>query len=102
MSWEGYDQLICEKGHYWTADLSGLENCICSCPICGSDPVWFNAVDFTNGSYFEGKRIDGYIEMKIKKEIKCSCGECVKEVLYEIPKRGKLKSKGLIEQVKFT
>jgi transcription elongation factor Elf1 len=64
------------------------------CPICNEEAVWHNMVNITNGSWDEeGKRIDGYIELKEKKKISgiCSCcgAEHVCEINYEIPKNKK-------------
>lgn len=44
MSYEGYYQCICEKGHRFDVDVYNKE----SCP-CGSKTVVFNSVDETNG-----------------------------------------------------
>jgi hypothetical protein len=86
MSYEGYSQFLCAKGHYWTVDCNMAEDGQ-ECPICFEPAVWENMVNETNGSYEDdGTRIDGYVELEIDKEIKCSCGECVKEIIYKIPK----------------
>jgi uncharacterized protein YlaI len=94
MSFEGYHQLICKKGHYFAKDVynSPIENF--ECPTCKDKLAWWNIVDVTNGS-FEGKeRIDGYIELKIKTKAKlCACDKCnnvhiVEDATYQIPKKG--------------
>ncbi len=61
------------------------------CPICKEEEVWENMVNVTNGSHDDdGKRIDGYIELKIKLEISGTCSTCgekhICETMYEIPK----------------
>ncbi len=48
MSYEGYEQCICENGHYFTqpgqyAFSEGLSKC-----QCGSEVAWSNSVDETN------------------------------------------------------
>lgn len=87
MSWEGYYQLICKNGHMWTefAEYRKAEECIC--PKCNTKPIWYNIVDITNGSFEGNKRIDGYIELKPSKIIKCKhCGSIL-EIKYRIPKK---------------
>jgi len=87
MSWEGYYQLICKNGHYWTDDASYMDDQDCICPICKSKPVWHNTVDITNGS-FEGKRrIDGYKSLKPYQVIKCPTCKTTLEAKYKIPKQ---------------
>ena len=44
MSYEGYNQHLCEKGHRFDESAYVDES---KCP-CGSPSVWFNAVDDTN------------------------------------------------------
>jgi hypothetical protein len=86
MSWEGYYQHLCEKGHYWSKCAEYTEEDI-TCSICGSHVVWTNTVDTTNGSFEGRKRIDGYIKLKVEKETKCKeCGHTL-EVTYKIPKK---------------
>lgn len=61
MSYEGYDQCICEKGHYFISDCYWTDDKPI-CPICGSTMTWYNAVDQTNGNDF------GYISFNDLKE----------------------------------
>jgi len=89
MSYEGSIQRFCKNGHYnvqdaMTAMYCGDEK---KCSLCGEKFVWENHVDETNGSFDdEGKRIDGYVELKVNKETKCKeCGHTL-EVTYKIPK----------------
>lgn len=56
MSYEGYVEYLCKKGHYWSlncwqADYDDLKNV---CPICKKKPVRENSVDTTNdeGEYW--------------------------------------------------
>ncbi len=55
MSYEGYEQLLCASGHYWTEDVHYHGELTCN--ACKQPPVWRNDVDETNG---EGA---GYINM---------------------------------------
>lgn len=89
-SYEGYVQLLCANGHYWVVDC--YQYCTEAaevCSKCGKPAVWSNQVDLTNGSHDEdtGARIDGYIELEVVKEDKCSkCGQTT-EVIYKVPNR---------------
>lgn len=94
MSYEGFSQFLCKKGHTWNVDCLELDYLELGeypkCPVCGEPYLWENIVDVTNGSWDDdGNRIDGYIELKqkIKRSGICSaCGkEHVCEVIYEIP-----------------
>ena len=88
MSYEGYDQVLCENGHYHTYDCWEFwtsEGWVC--PNCGAKAVWSNMVDVTNGSWDEEthERIDGFVELQLLDE--CKCGHCgsILEVRYKIP-----------------
>lgn len=95
MSFEGYYQVLCKRGHYTTFDVYMEEPEHFTCAYCGSSVAWWNMVDVTNGSYdidtegneIETKRIDGYVELK--QTYIQSCKECHRptEILYEIPKK---------------
>ena len=84
MSYEGYSQYLCKKGHYWEEDClySDYEEVIC--PHCGGKPVWENMVDTTN---------DAGNPVKLKKlsEERCPCCGVVKETIYKIPKKRRRK-----------
>lgn len=88
MSFEGYYQLLCKKGHYWERNYYDcmLDNNIEKCFICKSNISWYNLVDLTNGSFDDkGRHIDGYKKLKIKKQLKCNkCGSIL-ETIYVIP-----------------
>jgi len=99
MSYEGYEQVLCENGHYHTYDCYDFwEAKGWSCPNCGAKAVWSNMVDVTNGSYEtdeEGRilldkegneiRIDGYVELCILDECKCDHCDSILERRYKIP-----------------
>ena len=79
MSYEGYEQKICKNGHYWTEDAIEFmwDDEVRECYKCGEKPIWENSVNLTNGSFDdEGNRIDGFIELKVKKETSGICSEC--------------------------
>jgi hypothetical protein len=92
MSYEGYEQYLCAKGHYWCADCHDDPG---DCETCGGPAVWSNSVDVTNGSYetIDGKekRIDGHVELEVAAEAitnTCHCCGHVKmleEERYKIP-----------------
>jgi hypothetical protein len=103
MSWEGYEQVVCKKGHQCTQDAYDFDPDEFECPIvvrgeiCGEKCAWWNQVDTTNGSYemderpgFEGRevRIDGYIELEIGLEEICGHCKSVLQTLYKIPPIG--------------
>lgn len=85
MSFEGYYQFLCEKGHYSEVDVyaavaSGDEY---KCPFCNSPVAWWNQVDTTNGSFCwnestnDQDRIDGFVELEVDQSPEtctCHCG----------------------------
>lgn len=87
MSYEGVEQLLCEKGHYSVHDVhSPHKPDIC---FCGARFVWMNSVDYTNGTHDEdGNRIDGYVELELSDEALCDkCGSCLSR-RFKVPKKG--------------
>ena len=95
MSFEGFNQLLCKKGHYFNLDVYDARDIEdIKCPVCKENVAWYNIVDVTNGSYEGDERIDGYIDLKIKTEEKtCKCSKCsnvhvVEVETYKIPKKG--------------
>lgn len=83
MSFEGYYQKICPDGHYWTCDVY-FEQIFC--PSCGKEAAWSNIVDVTNGSFEDGRRIDGFKVPKVRSERKCEhCGSIL-ERRFHVPK----------------
>jgi hypothetical protein len=76
MSWEGYMQALCSRGHEVYVDTYEDDPFGVPCQ-CGSTVVWWNLVDTTNGSYDEdGTCIDGFIELELKDAHECVCKEC--------------------------
>jgi len=89
MSFEGYYQVLCKNGHYDCGNCYSYEPIGNFCSICREKIIWWNLVDITNGSWDdEGKRIDGYIDLKIKKQKKCDKCNSIIETIYEIPEKG--------------
>lgn len=72
MSFEGYYQLICKKGHCYIAELFGDEEGS-KCPFCMSNTIWWNLVDTTN---------DKGHPIKLKRKTKTP------EETYYIPRKG--------------
>ena len=91
MSFEGYHQVLCKNGHHFTTDL-GFDEESWECPYCKEKLAWTHIVDTTNGSFENGKQIDGYIELKVAQKAKvCECDKCgnehvIEPVRYKIPK----------------
>ena len=93
MSYEGYSQLLCKKGHHWTKDcydMDFMELEEHKCPKCNEPAIWENMVDETNGSFeVDGTRIDGFVELKPKVETSGICSACgekhICEKTYYIP-----------------
>ena len=95
MSWEGYYQCLCKKGHL-QIDNAEYQDAptICEFKDCKEKIVWVNQVDTTNGSYDTDKngkqrRIDGCVTLKINKKHTCDKCKSTLEVTYKIPKRKK-------------
>jgi hypothetical protein len=108
MSFEGYNQYLCKKGHLSEVDVYFDEEKKCH---CGDKYVWRNQVDQTNGMYCEcgggyctetfdeecewcdGGRIDGYVALEVDtpEEIyQCTDKKCgrhitIAEETYKIP-----------------
>ncbi len=108
LSYEGYSQLLCQKGHIWNVGCNEMPNLMyeeprnMKCPFCKKKAIWENMVDETNGSWDEvdGHRIDGFVKLKVKSKTSGECSACGKEhiceITYEIPKEeGRLYAKGL-------
>lgn len=116
MSFEGYYQILCRNGHVGGVDCYGdlnfdgpektslyqghdvgeeYDHPLWRCTECKELAGWWNLVNTTNGSYYEGERIDGYVDLKVAIEpdvCTCKCG-CVhlkggKPPTYHIPREG--------------
>jgi hypothetical protein len=51
MSYEGYDQQICQNGHYTEVDCydNSYDDLVAACKICEAPIGWTNGVNQTNG-----------------------------------------------------
>ena len=49
MSWEGYNEYICDAGHYFEGEAYS-PNYKTPCPVCGGRIQYVHTVDTTNGS----------------------------------------------------
>lgn len=97
MSYEGYDQELCAKGHY--QDVDCLERVYLGdgriCNICKEEIVWWNPVDETNGCECDagcGEHSCDPKSLEVDKPAetcKCQCGHVhvVKQVTYKIPSK---------------
>lgn len=63
MSYEGYEQVLCENGHYATVDCYNFDE-DWRCFYCGAKAKWTNGVNLTNGCVDEnGEDISGHIDI---------------------------------------
>ena len=70
MSYEGYIEQLCSKGHYTTADAYDKDD---KCWVCKSEIVWTNNVDQTNDNGYPF----GEARLKVKTEqAKHKCPTC--------------------------
>ena len=75
MSFEGFIQYLCPKGHYWTRDAD--DDCP-QCPRCERDAVWKNTVS----------EWEGYIQLEPAGEKKCPWCNSLLEEFFHIPAKG--------------
>ena len=99
MSYEGYNQRLCAKGHLRTfdayddyADDNGDPKATRVCS-CGSQFVYLNPVDQTNGDVLDDPSTLPY-PFEVEEEAEtavCNLGHThvVKEARYKIPSRGR-------------
>ena len=85
MSYEGYSEWLCEKGHYQTSDA--YEDDPTTCRKCGAKLVWSHAVDQTNGELYDddGKPVPGTHPYPLEKIGETTRRITVKEPIYRIP-----------------
>jgi len=90
MSWEGWDQLLCEHGHYQSGEcpppFADRAEFKCWVEGCDGQLAWQNQVDETNGGS------EGMVKLKLKKKAvfskcpKCQTVHMKKAEEYYIPK----------------
>jgi hypothetical protein len=86
MSYEGYTQVLCKKGHYSEEpdDFSGDEwKCHCGEPV-----AWFNPVDDTNCDSWGLVTLIEEKPRKLKTCPTCNQQEVVEEATFRIPPNG--------------
>jgi len=93
MSYEGYDQHICENGHQFSLDAMNYDNYMgnAKCHICKAESVWSLAVDQTND---EGFPYTNFVEIEPKKHETCEhCGhtKLISEATYRVPTEEEMK-----------
>ena len=94
MSYEGYEEILCENGHrrmYDCWDAPVLEEWVC--PGCGAKAKWWAMVDCTNGADPATGMFPGEVNLDVKDSMLCKCPDCgnshcMKETTYHIPKDG--------------
>lgn len=87
MSYEGYDQHLCETGHLFTTDCyTSFQDA--KCP-CGKKSVFYNVVDQTNGEDWGFIPQEEWDKLKLQDEIKkqCDLGQwhTIQEATYRKP-----------------
>lgn len=85
MSYSGYDQLLCEKGHLYYIDAFdyGADG---KCPHCKSECIFFNVVHTTNeGDEEETKIIFEVVSPPVICTCKCGNAHCTEEGTYKVP-----------------
>jgi len=88
MSYEGYEEFLCENGHYFT-----LPEFFCGgeikCEYCGGSEVWSNEVDETNGEGFcfgpDRLRMKTEAEYYECQDPKCGHKTLIKPATYDTP-----------------
>lgn len=55
MSYEGYTQALCEKGHQYNVGQYQEDD---GCPYCGAKTAWSHEVDQTNGCYYDDEETE--------------------------------------------
>ena len=91
MSYEGYEEGLCENGHYHSWDCYGDPPATCDVAmgkdtVCGKELVWCNSVDQTNGDGEDQKAmLEVLEEAKTETCPTCHHTEVVAVIRYKIP-----------------
>ena len=95
MSYEGYVQTICQKGHYMVVDAYEFDESKFICPWCKSGLSEWNGVDDTNGDGLK-YTIVPILATKPKHCICKDCGHkhCIVQATYRFPKNSGAKKVG--------
>lgn len=92
MSYEGYEQHICNNGHLYNSPSSIMVDSE-HCHICGAQSAWINMVDDTNGESV-GIILDfSKFELFPAKTETCNCcgNAKVTPAIYRIPNKNEAK-----------
>jgi hypothetical protein len=81
MSFEGFYEILCQRGHLLIEDAYNVGQFdgegAWTCGQCHDPAVWWNLVDTTNGTHDEhGRRIDGFVELVMHPQPECVCTAC--------------------------
>lgn len=90
MSYEGYVEYLCEKGHYFSFDCYDDPDKP-ACPRCGGPPVWKHSVDQTNGEVLDDSGKPYPETAPYPLEVERYILEVVRIPVYKIPKKNKRK-----------
>jgi len=78
MSYEGYVELLCKNGHYWTEDAYDCTEGVCH--KCGEHFTWHHLVDETNGIVYDGNGVPFSNTVPAKLEV-----DHYEEVMIKVP-----------------
>lgn len=100
MSYEGYEQHLCKKGHLFCVDAMvfiGLdEEDVQKCPYCSESSVFFNSVDETNGEQWGVITEDAWetllLTPEIRKTCNLGCEHIIEQAIYRKPRKQELES----------
>lgn len=91
MSHEGYSQLLCKNGHYYTWDAGTMPEEPPLCPHCKAQNAFENMVDQINGNDFGVIPDFEWEKLCIKQEVKevCNMGHShvLEQAQYRIPNK---------------
>lgn len=96
MSYEGFEQHICENGHLFekVCDYAFCET-ESKCPTCNAKSVWYNAVDQTNGEEYGVILAGEWERFKLSdgvvKVLNCGCPHTIKKATYRVPSPDEVK-----------
>jgi hypothetical protein len=96
MSYEGYDQVLCENGHYRVYDVFDPQNPCGAypeyeapiswrCTNCGTTLAWTNSVDQTNDNGDEYRAELELLEEAVYETCNLGHSHLIKEARYKIP-----------------
>jgi hypothetical protein len=86
VSYEGYDEYLCEKGHRWAVSCYDDMK---KCPVCCRDAVWHHAVDETNGMLDKEEDPSGCTRPAKLRVVRYETFQA-KRPIYAIPKKGRI------------